>query len=152
MGTKSQSKGRRAEIELSKILQASGYDVRPGQAMSYGVEPDLVGLENIHIEVKRRENVNLSAALEQAQRDAAKFGGLPAVFHRANRQGWRVTMPLMAWLELYQHHKCQCGGHCSRTETDKTGKEVQSDTQQRKSTCGFIDPPDTKSGVRGGGN
>lgn len=129
MGVTSQRKGRKAEIELSKILQGYGYDVRPGEPVSYGAEPDLVGLENIHIEVKRRENVNLSAALAQAEVDSQKFGdGLPAVFHRKNREGWRVTMPLSAWLELYQHHKCQCGGHCNRQKTAKTGGESDIDS------------------------
>lgn len=117
MGKSSQAKGRRAEIELAGLLQEYGYNVRPGEPVSYGAEPDLVGLENIHIEVKRRENVNLSAALEQAEADAHKFGdGLPCVFHRANRQGWRVTMPLSAWLELYGERRCACGGKCKRHE------------------------------------
>lgn len=117
MGKFSQVKGRRAEIELAGLLQEYGYNVRPGEPVSYGAEPDLVGLENIHIEVKRRENVNLSAALEQAEADAQKFGdGLPCVFHRANRQGWRVTMPLSAWLELYGERRCACGGKCKRHE------------------------------------
>lgn len=90
--------------------------------MSYGAEPDLVGLENIHIEVKRRENVNLSAALAQAETDAQKFGdGLPVVFHRKNRESWRVTMPLTAWLDLYQRHKRQCGGRYNRQKAEKSG-------------------------------
>lgn len=113
MGKSSQVKGRRGEIELAGLLREHGYDVRPGEAVSYGSEPDLVGLKNIHIEVKRRENVNLSAALEQAQKDAARFGdGLPAVFHRANRKPWTVSMPLGAWLELYKGRGCKCGGTC----------------------------------------
>ena len=29
--------------------------------------------------------------------------GLPTVFHRANRQSWRVTMALTDWLELYRN-------------------------------------------------
>ncbi len=102
MGKSSQSKGRRAELELSRILKGYGYDVRPGEPVSFGAEPDLVGLENIHIEVKHRENVNLTAALEQARRDAERFGdGLPAVFHRRNRQPWLVTMRLTDWMEIY---------------------------------------------------
>lgn len=102
-GRSSQAKGRRAERELAALFQQHGYDVRPGSALNYGTEPDLLGLENIHIECKRRENVNLSAALAQAEADSRKFGdGLPAVFHRANRKPWTVSMPLDAWLQLYQ--------------------------------------------------
>lgn len=102
MGRSSQQKGRAAELELCRILQDYGLPARPGQAVSYGSTPDIVGVDGVHVEVKRRENVNLSAALEQAQRDAARFGGLPAVFHRRNRESWRVTMELSDWLKLYE--------------------------------------------------
>ena len=104
-GRSSQRKGRAAELELSRIFQGYGYPVEAGRAMSYGEVPDLSGLPGIHIEVKRRENVNLSAALEQAKRDAVRFGGLPAVFHRRNREGWRVTMELPDWLKLYRSYQ-----------------------------------------------
>lgn len=116
-GRSSQAKGRRAERELAALLQQHGYDVRPGSALNYETEPDLVGLPMIHCEVKRRESVNLSAALEQAQQDSERFGGLPAVFHRANRKPWTVSMPLDAWLRLYAKTACQCGGACSAAET-----------------------------------
>lgn len=105
MGKASQRKGRAAELELSRILQGYGYPVEAGRAQSYGEVPDLSGLPGIHIEVKRRENVNLSAALEQSRRDAGRFGGLPAVFHRRNREQWRVTMDLPDWLELYRSYQ-----------------------------------------------
>lgn len=89
-------------MELSRIFQGHGYDVRPGKAVSYGSTPDITGLLGIHCEVKRRENVNLSAALAQAAADAEKFkDGIPVVFHRGNRQSWRVTMALDNWLTLY---------------------------------------------------
>ena len=79
--------------------------------MSFGREPDLVGLDGIHCELKRREGVDLSAALTQAERDAEFFGdGLPVVFHRGNRQRWRVTMTLDHWLELYERQKTEKSG------------------------------------------
>ena len=43
-GKASQSKGRRDELELSRLLQGYGYDVQPGQAASYGSTPDITGL------------------------------------------------------------------------------------------------------------
>ena len=101
-GKSQQRKGRDAERELAKIFQGYGYDVRPGVPVSFGAEPDLVGLKGIHCELKRREHVDLSAALKQAPADAEKFGdGVPCVFHRGNRQNWRVTMTLEGWLSLY---------------------------------------------------
>ena len=103
MGKSSQAKGRRAELELVRILQSYGIPAEPGDPVSYGSTPDVVGVPGVHVEVKRREDVNLSAALYQAKQDAERFGnGLPAVFHRRNREGWRVTMTLEAWLDLYK--------------------------------------------------
>ncbi len=120
MGAKSQKKGRAAELELSRILQSYGYPVEAGRAQSYGEVPDLSGLPGIHVEVKRRENLNLSSALEQAQRDSERFGGLPTVFHRANRKPWVVSMPLESWVQLYEKAQgCKCGGHCEHQENQK---------------------------------
>lgn len=105
MGRASQQKGRRAEIELSNILNEHGYNTRPGKAVSFGGEPDLVGLDGVHCELKRRENTDLAAALRQAREDAAYFGdGLPVVFARGNRQKWRVVMALEDWLEMYRRY------------------------------------------------
>lgn len=102
MGTKSQRKGRAAELELSRILQGYGYDVQPGQAVSFGGTPDLTGLPGIHIECKRSETLRLPEWMAQAERDAKRFeDGAPAVFHRRNRQPWLVTMRLDDWLALY---------------------------------------------------
>ena len=116
MGKMSQKKGRNAERELAALLQQHGYDVRPGEPLNYGQEPDLVGLPMIHCECKRCENLRLGQWLEQAQRDSEKFGGLPAVFFRKSREDWNVVMPLTAWLDLYGRatSSCKCGGGCCR--------------------------------------
>lgn len=99
----SQRKGRDGERELARVLQSYGYNVQPGEPLNYGKEPDLSGLPGVHVEVKRAEKLNLTAWLEQAERDAKKFNdGLPAVFHRRNRCQWLVTMPLRSWIELYR--------------------------------------------------
>lgn len=102
-GRSSQRKGRSGELELCQILQKHGYTVSPGLAVSFGDTPDLVGLPGVHIEVKRVERLNLRAAMEQAEQDAAFFrDGAPTVFHRSNRKPWLVTMKLTDWLELYR--------------------------------------------------
>lgn len=103
MGAASQRKGAEGERELAGILQAHGYTVERGGSMTFGEVPDLMGLPGIHIEVKRTERLNLRAAMEQAERDAAFFqDGLPTVFHRQNRKPWLVTMKLDDWMELYK--------------------------------------------------
>lgn len=68
----------------------------------YYHEPDVVGLEGIHVEVKCQERLNLYDAMQQARDDAKKRGdGLPAVFHKKDRSGWLVTMDLSDWMDLY---------------------------------------------------
>lgn len=97
-----QRKGRKGEIELSKLLNSHGYETRPGRPLSWGDEADIVGLSGVHIEVKRREAPDIPAAIRQARADAEAMGdGIPAVFTRGNRQRWRVVMDLEDWLDLY---------------------------------------------------
>ncbi len=102
-GRSSQLKGRRAEQEVSRLLQAQGFEVRPGAALNFGGEPDLVGLVGVHPEVKHHEKLEISTWMKQAAADAERFGdGLPAVIFRCNRAPWRVVMELEDWLEMYK--------------------------------------------------
>ena len=102
-GRTSQRKGRAGELELARLLQEYGYNVEPGRAVSYGSTPDIVGLPGVHIECKRAEQLRPYSWLEQAERDAVRFGdGLPAVFFRRSRSPGLVVMKLGDWLELYQ--------------------------------------------------
>lgn len=102
-GIAAQRKGKRGEEELAAILQEYGYPARRGAPLNYGTEPDISGLPGVHIEVKRTERLNLSAALEQSKKDALRFqDGLPVVIHRANRQKWRVTMDLETFISIYR--------------------------------------------------
>lgn len=88
----------------------------------------MLNIPGVHPEIKRVERLNVSEAMAQAVRDSEKFhDGMPVLFHRRNRQGWLCTMRLEDWLELYQYHKCQCGGHCNRQKTAKTGGESDID-------------------------
>ena len=100
MGARSQKKGRGGELEICRILQAHGIDAKPGQAVSYGSTPDIMGIPNVHAEVKRTEKMRLNEWLDQATRDARRFGGYPAIFHRSNRRPWTVTMLLEDWLTI----------------------------------------------------
>ena len=105
----SRAKGKAGELELSRILRGYGYDCRRGQQYSgANGDADVVGLPGVHVEVKRVERLNLTDAVDQAKRDARHWD-LPAVFHRRNREGWLVTMPLEGWMELYrswENEKC----------------------------------------------
>lgn len=101
MSINSRSKGAKGERELAKILREYGYPCRRGQQYSgANGDADVVGLPNIHIEVKRRERLEIYSAIAQAVRDA-KNGEKPAVFHRKNDCEWLVTMRLEDWMKLY---------------------------------------------------
>ena len=102
MGLKSQKKGAAGERELADCLRRAGYPVSWGGNRTFGCTPDLSGLPGIHIECKRVEALNVTRAMEQAERDADRFrDGAAAVFHRKNKSPWLVTMKLSDWLPLY---------------------------------------------------
>ena len=64
---------------------------------------DVIGLDYIHIECKRVQNLNLYDAMEQSKRDS-KEGQSPAVFHRKNNKRWLVTMELDDFMKLYNEY------------------------------------------------
>ena len=101
MGKSSQRKGASGERELAHILRdVYGYDVKRGSV--FHGESDMIGLPEIHPEVKRVEKLNIHLAMEQAKEEAKKRAdGIPTVFHRRNRTEWLVTMRLEDWIDLY---------------------------------------------------
>lgn len=120
----SRAKGKRAELEIAHFLQDHGYkDARRSQQYA-GInnDADVVGLPGIHVEVKMVERLNIDKAMQQSIRDA-KDGETPAVFHRKNRQPWKVTMLLDDWIELYklaQLMKSFKRGHECSTEVSES--------------------------------
>lgn len=124
MGKRSQRKGADGERELAAILREYGYTVERGGSMSFGEVPDLVGLPGVHIEVKRCEQVRLSEWMQQAERDSQHFkDGLPAVFHRRSREGWRVTMNLADFMRLYCRQKTQSDRQKTAENGGKEGED-----------------------------
>ena len=108
----SKSKGARGEREIASILRGYGYKCRRGQQYSgANGDADVVGLPGIHIDVKRREKLNIYDAIDQAKRDA-KPSELPTVMHRKNDAEWLVTMPLDSWIEIYREY--EAGGANAR--------------------------------------
>lgn len=98
----SREKGKAGEREFAKLCREQGFTTaRRGQQYSGIEEKDVVGLEGIHIEVKRVERLNIDEAMRQAIRDS-KEGEIPIVAHRRNREEWKVTMRAKDWFELYR--------------------------------------------------
>ncbi len=103
MGKASQRKGAGGERELVAVLNEYGFETQRGGPETFGTVPDVVGLPGIHIEVKRVERLNVPEAMRQAIRDAERFqDGMPALFHRRNRQPWLVTVRLDDFMRMYQ--------------------------------------------------
>lgn len=100
----SKRKGTAGENELVNLL--TGYGIRAyrndqifkGGKGNPDVAADIAGTP-IHFEVKRVEKLNISAAMAQAEQDAAP-DHLPAVAHRRNREKWLLTVPLVRFLDL----------------------------------------------------
>ena len=127
----SKDKGARGERELASKLREYGIDARRGQQYS-GIEgEDVVGLTGVHIEVKRKERLNIDDAMDQACRDA-RPGEIPAVFHRKNRTQWKVTMLLDDFMTLYREweagNELQMGERdipTTTTAATKAGEEAR---------------------------
>ena len=102
MAKNSRAKGKRGELELAAELRTYGFDTRRGQQYRGGGDsPDVVGLPGVHIECKRVQSLNIEKAMAQSRRDADGTGEVPVVMHRRDREGWKVTMDLGEFMNLY---------------------------------------------------
>lgn len=98
----SRRKGKVGELELSHKLQEYGFDTRRGQQFSgANGDADVVGIDGLHIECKRVEQLNINKALKQSETDA-RDGEVPVVMHRKNREEWKVTMSLDNFVKLWK--------------------------------------------------
>lgn len=103
MTINSRAKGKRGELEIAHLLREYGYDDARRTAQycgNTGDASDVVGLPNIHIEVKRVEKLNIEKAMAQSSRDA-RDGEMPVVMHRKDRHPWLVTMSMGDFMEMY---------------------------------------------------
>lgn len=100
MPINSRSKGARGERLWRDELREAGFSARRGQQYAGGADsPDVMCEElNLHMEVKFVESLNLTAATEQAERDAE---GKPwIVAHKKTRTPWLVTMTRDTFFKL----------------------------------------------------
>lgn len=100
MGRMSRNKGKTGEREVAKLLREYGYHGKRGNQFKGGPEsPDVAGLPEHHIEVKRVEAFRLYDALAQANSDAGPFD-IPVVFHRSNGHPWVVVLEARDYLKM----------------------------------------------------
>lgn len=125
----SRTKGKVAEREIANILKGYGYDAHRGvQYSGLNGDADVVGVDGIHIEVKRREQFSDEPSLQQAERDARK-GEIPIVFYRRSREKWKATMRMdmfmLIWNELTDLQKYQIREKIKfSVKSEKIGKSL----------------------------
>lgn len=103
MPINSKQKGARGERNLAEELRKYGYEAR--RSAQYcgktGEAPDVVGIDGLHIECKRTQQVRDEVFLQQAERDA-KEGEIPVVMYRRNHEEWKVTLRLEDFMQIYK--------------------------------------------------
>jgi Holliday junction resolvase len=99
MGKMQRDKGKIGEREVANLLKEHGFDARRGQQFKGTPDsPDVVGFPGHHVEVKRVEALNVSAAFKRVKADASEFE-IPIVFHRKSREQWLVTLAAEDYLK-----------------------------------------------------
>lgn len=100
----SKQKGKKGELEFVNLCKKYGFNTRRSQQYA-GInnDADVVGLPDLHVEVKRVERLNIYDAIEQAHRDK-KEDELGIVAHRKNNKDWLVTMTFDEWMEIYKRY------------------------------------------------
>ena len=91
MGKMQKEKGARFERQLASLLREEGFvkaERTAQHAGKTGGEPDVRGLEGIHIEAKHQERMNLYDWMEQAERDVAdkNSSDMPVVMHKKKQR------------------------------------------------------------------
>ena len=89
MSRRSRNKGKRGEREAAKELnRLFGLEARRAQQYcGEAGDADLIGIEGIHVEVKRVERFCLHPSHDQAD-SARKAGETPLVLTRQNGKSW----------------------------------------------------------------
>ena len=106
MAINSRTKGAVGERELALLLRTAGYANARRSAQycgNTGDAPDIVGVDDLHIECKRVEGFRDEVSLQQAEHDARK-SEIPVVMYRRNKEKWKICMRLdlfmLIWREL----------------------------------------------------
>ncbi len=103
MGKLSRDKGKRGEREVVDLFKKHGLDAHRGQQFKGTKDsPDVVTeVEDMYVEVKRRQQFNLYKTLEKADEEKPE-GTNSVVFHRKDKEKWLVTMDADEFLDLLE--------------------------------------------------
>jgi len=102
-GRKSRRKGKTGEREWVLFLRSSGITAKRTQQFRGDVgsaDVEVLAVPELHIEVKRRQRIDVEGAVEQARQDGGAES-VPMVAHRRDRGRWLVSMDAVDWLRLF---------------------------------------------------
>lgn len=102
MSAMSRRKGKTGELEVVNLLKERGLKAQrtaPLQAAGGTTDADVIGVEGMHLEVKRCERVEIDKWCAQVEL-AAHPSQVPCVVWRRSNQKWRVAMPFDDFLDL----------------------------------------------------
>jgi Holliday junction resolvase len=103
MAVNSRSKGKMGEREIALLMRQCGYANARRSAQycgNTGEAPDVVGVDGLHIEVKRREQIQDEVFIQQAEKEAKK-GLVPVVMYRRSREKWKVCLRLDVFMAIW---------------------------------------------------
>ena len=102
IGKASKEKGKRYERELASAIKDCGYDARRGQQFcGTSGDADVIGLDGIHIEAKRREQISIYDWMAQSKAEA-KQGEIPVVMFRKSNCETLVCMTFDDFMQMYK--------------------------------------------------
>ncbi|MEI6446495.1 MAG: hypothetical protein WCO96_01290 [Actinomycetes bacterium] len=103
-GRRSQDKGKRAERGFATLGRSCGFDEarRAAQLQAHGgFGADVIGFPGLHVEVKNQENLNIWAALRQAD-EGRQPGELAVVAFTRNRHPFYIATLAEPFLQIYK--------------------------------------------------
>lgn len=93
MTINSRAKGKRAELELCRILSAAYPGACRNLDQFQADKRDVLNVPGVHIQVKHVESLNIWKALDQAIDEAASTD-VPVVAFKRNRSAWFGALEL----------------------------------------------------------
>lgn len=106
MGKMQREKGKRGERWVANYLKERGYDARRSAQFcgKTGDAADVVGVPDLHLEIKFVERISIRQWYDQAKRDAeaAGKGEIPIVVHKVSREAPLVTLSLDDFMDIYE--------------------------------------------------
>lgn len=105
MGKSSREKGKRGEREAAALLRGLGYPEAHRTAQNCGQSgdaADVIGVDGLHLEIKRCEQIRVDEWQDQVERDSKGTGRIPVIMFRKSRRPFWVLTPAEDFFRMYR--------------------------------------------------